>query len=96
MGPICEEPLLLETLKSYCPNITYFNISDVGLSTQFLELIGNLQKLQFLTLWYLYEIENEPEIQVIQFAKLLPFTLQYLDLRYSCLSSYIEILLNNC
>ncbi|KAF0454392.1 hypothetical protein F8M41_001593 [Gigaspora margarita] len=92
-----EEPLLLETLKSSCPNITYLNISDVGFSAQYLELIGNLQKLQFLTLWYVdYILEDEPEIQIIQFAKLLPLTLQYLDLRYSCLSSYIDILLNNC
>ncbi|KAF0547194.1 hypothetical protein F8M41_000765 [Gigaspora margarita] len=95
-NPIWEESLLLETLKSSCPNITYLNISDVGLSTQFLEFIGNLQKLQFLTLWYIYEIENEPEILVMQFAKLLPLTLQYLDLRYSCLSLYIDILLKNC
>ncbi|KAF0547197.1 hypothetical protein F8M41_000768 [Gigaspora margarita] len=93
---IKEELLLLETLKSSCPNITYLNISDVGLSIQFLELIGNLQKLQFLTLWYICEIEDEPETLVTQFAKLLPLTLQYLDLRYSCLSSYIHILLINC
>ncbi|KAF0547201.1 hypothetical protein F8M41_000773 [Gigaspora margarita] len=92
-----EEPLLLETLKSSCPNITYLNISDVGLSTQFLELIGNLQKLQFLTLWYIGDmLDDEPEIQVMQFAKQLPLTLQYLDLRYSEIDSYIDTLLNNC
>ncbi|KAF0547199.1 hypothetical protein F8M41_000771 [Gigaspora margarita] len=92
-----EETLLLETLKSFCPNITYLNISDVGLSTQFLELIGNLQKLQFLTLWYIgYKLDDEPEIHVMQFAKLLPLTLQYLDLRRSDLDSYIDTLLNNC
>ncbi|KAF0547195.1 hypothetical protein F8M41_000766 [Gigaspora margarita] len=93
---IKEESLLLETLNSSCPNITYLNISNVELSTEFLELIGNLQKLQFLTLWYIDEIEDEPEILFMQFAKLLPLTLQYLDLRHSCLSSYIDILLNNC
>ncbi|KAF0547198.1 hypothetical protein F8M41_000769 [Gigaspora margarita] len=94
---INEESLLLETLKSSCPNITYLNISDVGFSTQFLELIGNLQKLQFLTLLDIFEIlEDEPEILVMQFAKLLPLTLQYLDLRHTCLNSYIDSLLNNC
>ncbi|KAF0511813.1 hypothetical protein F8M41_018177 [Gigaspora margarita] len=94
---IWEESLLLETLKSFCPNITYLNISNIVLSTQFLDLIGNLQKLQFLTLWDFYVIlKDEPEILVIQFAKLLPLTLQYLDLRNSRLNSYINILLNNC
>ncbi|KAF0412771.1 hypothetical protein F8M41_007862 [Gigaspora margarita] len=95
--PTLEISLLLETLKSYCPNITYLNISDVEFSTQFLEIIGNLQKLQFLTLRDIFEIlEDEPEILVIRFAKILPLTLQYLDLRYSCLSLYIDSLLNNC
>ncbi|KAF0480597.1 hypothetical protein F8M41_023689 [Gigaspora margarita] len=76
-----EEPLLLETLKSSCPNITYLCISDIGFFTQYLKLIGNLQKLQFLTLWYVdYIREDEPEIQILQFAKLLPLTLQYLDI----------------
>ncbi|KAF0547196.1 hypothetical protein F8M41_000767 [Gigaspora margarita] len=93
---IREESLLLKTIKSFCPNITYLNISGVEFSTQFLKFIGNLQKLQFLTLWYIYEIENEPEILVIQFAKLLPLTLQYLDLRFSELDIYFDILLNNC
>ncbi|KAF0454391.1 hypothetical protein F8M41_001592 [Gigaspora margarita] len=92
--PIQEEPLLLETLKSFCPNITYLSIVRTGFSTQFQELIGNLQKLQFLTLWDDDEIIADE--QVMQFAKLLPLTLQYLDLNYSCLESYIDILLNNC
>ncbi|KAF0511814.1 hypothetical protein F8M41_018178 [Gigaspora margarita] len=95
--PIQEKSLLLKTIKSFCPNITYLNITDVEFSTQFLEFIVNLQKLQFLTLWDIYEIlEDEPEKLVMKFAKLLPLTLQYLDLRYSRLSSYIDILLNNC
>ncbi|KAF0511812.1 hypothetical protein F8M41_018176 [Gigaspora margarita] len=95
--PIQEKSLLLETLKSFCPNIIYLNLTDVEFSTQFFELVDNLQKLQFLTLWDIYEIlEDEPEILVMQFAKLLPLTLQYLDLRSSCLSPYIDILLNNC
>ncbi|KAF0412774.1 hypothetical protein F8M41_007865 [Gigaspora margarita] len=91
-----ERSLLLETIKSSCPNITYLNLSDVGFSTQLLEIIGNLQKLQFLTLWYNYDMEYEPEILVMQFAKLLPLTLQYLDLRFSELDTYLDILLNNC
>ncbi|KAF0412775.1 hypothetical protein F8M41_007866 [Gigaspora margarita] len=94
--PILEESLLLETIKSFCPNITYLNLSNITFSTQFFELIDNLQKLQFLTLWYIYEIEDEQKTLVIQFAKLLPLTLQYLDLRYSCLSLYTDSLLNNC
>ncbi|KAF0557830.1 hypothetical protein F8M41_012285 [Gigaspora margarita] len=96
-APTREQSVLFETLKSFCPNITYLNLANIELSTQFLGLIGNLQILQFLTLWDFYEIlEDEPKILVMQFAKLLPLTLQYLDLRYSCLSSYIDILLNNC
>ncbi|KAF0527415.1 hypothetical protein F8M41_013671 [Gigaspora margarita] len=95
-GSIQEESLLLETLKSFCPNITYLNFTNIEFSIQFSELIGNLQKLQFLTL-DCYEIrDDEPEILVIQFAKLLPLTLQYLDLRASCFNSYIDSLLNNC
>ncbi|KAF0454393.1 hypothetical protein F8M41_001594 [Gigaspora margarita] len=99
-GPTREGSLLLETLKSSCPNIIYLNISDVGLSTQFLELISNLQKLQFLTLWPLHGINSIPEeelkIRIIQLSTILPSTLQYLDIRYSCLNSCIDILLNNC
>ncbi|RIB00359.1 hypothetical protein C2G38_2130041, partial [Gigaspora rosea] len=83
---IWEEQLLIETLKSFCPNITYLNISNVEFSTQFLELLVNLQKLQF----------SQLKTRVTQFAEMLPSTLQYLDLRYSCLSSYIDILLNHC
>ncbi|KAF0546345.1 hypothetical protein F8M41_001446 [Gigaspora margarita] len=79
-GQTREGSLLLETLKSSCPNIIYLNISDVGFSTQFLELIGNLQKLQFLTLWPLQCINSIPEE----------------ELRYFCLNSCIDILLNNC
>ncbi|KAF0557809.1 hypothetical protein F8M41_012266 [Gigaspora margarita] len=102
-GKIYEESLLLRTLKSFYPNITYPNISCIRFSTQFQDLISNLQKLQFLTLQYLNDIlveeleeEEELKMRVMQFAKILPLTLQYLDLRYSGLSSYIDILLNNC
>ncbi|RIB25472.1 hypothetical protein C2G38_2067242 [Gigaspora rosea] len=48
---IWEESLLLEALNSFCSNITYLNITNIGFSTQLIELIGNLQNLQFLTLW---------------------------------------------
>ncbi|KAF0511805.1 hypothetical protein F8M41_018169 [Gigaspora margarita] len=94
---IQEEPLLLETLKSFCPNITYLSIGNVGFSTQYLELISNLQKLQFLTLCWIFEtLDDEPELLVMQLAKLLPLTLQYLDLSYSCIESFTDILLSNC
>ncbi|KAF0511811.1 hypothetical protein F8M41_018175 [Gigaspora margarita] len=92
---IREEPLLLETLKSFCPNITYLSIGNVGFSTQYLELISNLQKLQFLTFCSAEILKDDPEM-VAQFAKLLPLTLQYLNLSYSCMEPYIDILLNNC
>ncbi|KAF0557826.1 hypothetical protein F8M41_012280 [Gigaspora margarita] len=95
--PTREKSILLETLKSFCPNITYLNLINFECSTQFFDLIGNLQKLQFLTLWNFNEIlEDEPKILVMQFAKLLPLTLQYLDIRNSCLRSYIDILFSNC
>ncbi|RIB09229.1 hypothetical protein C2G38_2209489 [Gigaspora rosea] len=48
-----------------------------------MELIGDLQKLLFLSLWYLIDDdiqEEEPKIRVIKFAEILPLTLQYLDL----------------
>ncbi|RIB21451.1 hypothetical protein C2G38_2078281, partial [Gigaspora rosea] len=53
-------------------------------------------KTSILTLWYIYDIDQELKTRVTQFAEMLPSTLQYLDLRYSCLSSYIDILLNHC
>ncbi|KAF0541529.1 hypothetical protein F8M41_005299 [Gigaspora margarita] len=46
-----NKQLLLEALKSFCPNITYLSIQDIGFSPQLVELIGNLQKLKFLSLW---------------------------------------------
>ncbi|RIB17811.1 hypothetical protein C2G38_2246155 [Gigaspora rosea] len=99
-GKICGESLLLRTLKSFCPNITYLNISCIRFSTQFKDLICNLQKLQFLTLRYINDVlieeEEELKTRVMQFAKILPSTLQYLDLRYTGLNLYIDILLNNC
>ncbi|RIB16813.1 hypothetical protein C2G38_1481720 [Gigaspora rosea] len=95
---ILEESLLLEAIKSFCPNITYFKIRYIEFSTQLLELIGNLHKLQFLSLRC--DINNIPveelKIRVMQFSKILPLTLQYLDLRDIWLEPFIDILLNHC
>ncbi|KAF0547178.1 hypothetical protein F8M41_000748 [Gigaspora margarita] len=95
---ILNEFLLLEAIKSFCPNITYLSISKIGFSTQILEIIGNLQKLQFLTLKFFVDIsEKELKIRVKQFAEILPLTLQYLDLiNNSWLMPYLDIFLNHC
>ncbi|KAF0457817.1 hypothetical protein F8M41_001100 [Gigaspora margarita] len=98
---IREESLLLEALKSFCPNITYLLIMNIGLSTQLLELIGDLQKLQFLSLVQIYHTpKEERKIRVMQFAKILPLTLQYLDIAFdkadNLLDSFIDILLDHC
>ncbi|RIB25481.1 hypothetical protein C2G38_2031016 [Gigaspora rosea] len=80
---IHKELFFLEALKSFCPNITYLYISNIWFSAQLLEIIGNLQKLQFLSVWCLIDDdiqEEELKIQVMQFAEILPLTLQYLDL----------------
>ncbi|KAF0479016.1 hypothetical protein F8M41_023924 [Gigaspora margarita] len=94
---INEEPLLLEAIKSFCPNITYLRISGFVFSTQFIELIGNCQKLQFLSLWcFTKDIPDEElKIRIIQFSEILPLTLEdiYLD---SWLRKYTDIFLNNC
>ncbi|KAF0474666.1 hypothetical protein F8M41_024712 [Gigaspora margarita] len=90
---ISEQSLLLETLKSFCPNILYLNISDIEFSIQLLDLIGNLKKLLFLTLGWCDDIIEE---EVIQFANALPFTLQYLDLDTRSLKSKFDILFNHC
>ncbi|KAF0562292.1 hypothetical protein F8M41_000065 [Gigaspora margarita] len=96
-----EDSLLLEAIKSFCPNITYLNITYTKISTHLVDLISNLQKLQFLTLQYNVDMdympEKDPMIRVKQFAKILPLTLQYLDLSESTwLNPYIDILLNYC
>ncbi|KAF0375606.1 hypothetical protein F8M41_012751 [Gigaspora margarita] len=94
-----NEYLLLETIKSFCPNITYLDISsiDIEFSTQFLELIGSLQKLQFLTLRCTADISEELKLRVKQFAEILPLTLQYLDLKCNIwLEQYKDILINHC
>ncbi|KAF0561096.1 hypothetical protein F8M41_000121 [Gigaspora margarita] len=67
LGSLCkmleEESLLLESLKCFCPNIKYLNIMNIGFSTQFLELICNLQDLQFLT--FAKKVES--------YVKLIPY-----------------------
>ncbi|KAF0547900.1 hypothetical protein F8M41_000252 [Gigaspora margarita] len=96
---ILEQLSLIEALKSFCPNVTYLNISNIEFSTQLIDLIGNLQKLQFLTCSWCIDgcINGLPDKErITQFAKILPLTLKYLDLRNSCLNSHIDILLNNC
>ncbi|KAF0369764.1 hypothetical protein F8M41_013358 [Gigaspora margarita] len=94
---IDEDSVLIETLASFCPSITYLNIVSIEFSAQLVELIGNLQKLQFLTLWCNhYMPPDELEILLTLFAETLPSTLQYLDLMYSTLTPHIHVLLNNC
>ncbi|KAF0469706.1 hypothetical protein F8M41_025505 [Gigaspora margarita] len=98
---IRKESLLLEAIKSFCPNIIYLYITNIGFSTKLLELIGNLQKLQFLSLGYAYHTpKDEERIRVMQFAKILPSTLQYLDIALgipdTLLDSFIDILLDHC
>ncbi|RIB06411.1 hypothetical protein C2G38_2217187 [Gigaspora rosea] len=91
-------------IKSFCPNIIYLYIADIGFSTQLIELIGNLQKLQFLSLRYshlLYRIpKEERKIRAMQFVRILPSTLQYLDIALgmpgTLLDSFIDILLDHC
>ncbi|KAF0429699.1 hypothetical protein F8M41_005651 [Gigaspora margarita] len=94
---IRNESLLIEALKSFCPNIIYLYITDIGLPTQLLELIGNLKKLQFLSLGFASNVpEDDRKIRVMEFAKILPSSLQYLDLANTWLELFIDILLNNC
>ncbi|RIB20753.1 hypothetical protein C2G38_2178527 [Gigaspora rosea] len=75
------------------------SIQGIEFSTQFVELIRNLQKLQFLTLWC-EEVDDIPEevlkIRIIQFSEILPLTLKYLDLGDSWLEPYTDILINHC
>ncbi|KAF0332800.1 hypothetical protein F8M41_020632, partial [Gigaspora margarita] len=96
-----DELLLLEALKSFCPNITYLSIQEIGFSQQLVELIGNLQKLQFLSLWCddvgVDDIPDEVlKTRVIQFSKILPLTLQYFNLGDTWLEPYTDILFNHC
>ncbi|KAF0398400.1 hypothetical protein F8M41_009873 [Gigaspora margarita] len=94
---INEEPLLLEAIKSFRPNITSLRIRNFAFSTQLIELIGNFQKLQILSLWCnMNDISiEEPKIRIIQFSERLPLTLQYFCLGH-WLGKYMDILLNHC
>ncbi|RIB29426.1 hypothetical protein C2G38_1148420 [Gigaspora rosea] len=95
-----EETSILISLKSFCPNITYLDLGDIEISTQLIEVIGNLQKLQFLTLisWgNIDETKEELEVRVIHFAEILPPTLQYLKFWGGLqLNSCLDIFLNHC
>ncbi|KAF0541527.1 hypothetical protein F8M41_005297 [Gigaspora margarita] len=96
-----DELLLLEALKSFCPNITYLSIQVTGFSPQLVELIGNLQKLKFFSLWCdRFDVNDIPEevlkIRVIKFSEILPLTLQYFNLRGIWLEPYLDILFNHC
>ncbi|RIB25471.1 hypothetical protein C2G38_2275803 [Gigaspora rosea] len=94
---IHEALFFLEALKSFCPNITHLNISNIGVSTQLVEIIGNLQKLQFLSLrCFINDIQEEGmKIRVMLFAGILPLTLQYLDLGNTW-QPCLDIFLNHC
>ncbi|RIB08161.1 hypothetical protein C2G38_2212351 [Gigaspora rosea] len=78
---IISLPLLLETIISSCPNIVYLDFSCMKLSTQFLNFICCLQKLQYLTFTWIDDgSEEEMKTCVMKFAEMLPLSLNYLDL----------------
>ncbi|RIB29424.1 hypothetical protein C2G38_2238956 [Gigaspora rosea] len=95
---IQEESLLLGALKS-CPNITYLSIQGIVFSPQLVKRIGDLQKLQFLSLWC-DDVDDIPEevlkIRVMQFSEILPSTLQYFNLGDTWLEPYTDVLFNHC
>ncbi|CAG8441510.1 621_t:CDS:1 [Cetraspora pellucida] len=94
---INSQSLLLKTLMAFCPNIIYLYISSVRLSTQFVEFISSSRKLQFLTLCWINEGSvRRMRTRVMQFAKVLPPTLQYLDLSNFIFDPHITSLLINC
>uniref|UniRef100_A0A8H3XHB9 F-box domain-containing protein n=1 Tax=Gigaspora margarita TaxID=4874 RepID=A0A8H3XHB9_GIGMA len=92
-------PKLLEILISSCPNIVYLDFSCMKLSTQFLNFICCLQKLQFLTFTWIDDgTEEEMKTCVTKFAEMLPLSLNYLDLGdfWNISSSHIDVFLNHC
>ncbi|KAF0496883.1 hypothetical protein F8M41_020890 [Gigaspora margarita] len=93
-----SETLLLNAIKSFCPNLKYLSIIFILFSAELLELIGSLQKLQFLTLMLRDDkmSEEESEIRYKEFVEILPITLQYLDLTNTRQNSYLDVWLNNC
>ncbi|RIB23715.1 hypothetical protein C2G38_2242476 [Gigaspora rosea] len=91
-------PLILEKSGLLLQRLRFNSSDDIDeeFSIQLLELISSLQKLQFLTLWCFVDDdiqEVELKVHVIQFAKILPLTLQYLDLGDTW-EPYIDIVLN--
>ncbi|CAG8446785.1 13328_t:CDS:1 [Cetraspora pellucida] len=94
---ICSQSLLIETLMSSCPNLTYLYISYIELSSQLIKLIGNLQNLQFLTLLWIDDGSDEiAKTHVTRLAKILPSTLEYLDWGNVRSNSYLDILIDHC
>ncbi|RIB09037.1 hypothetical protein C2G38_2109622 [Gigaspora rosea] len=99
---IKSQSSLIETLMTFCPNITYLYISRIKLSNQLLEFIKSLRNLQFLTICWdeptirTRAIKNELESNIIKFAGSLPSTLQYLDLNKLQFGLFIDILLDHC
>ncbi|RIB20412.1 hypothetical protein C2G38_2080835 [Gigaspora rosea] len=53
-----EHTLLLEALKSFCPNIIYLNIVNIKFSTKLVELISCLQKLRYRAIMTAYQMKN--------------------------------------
>ncbi|KAF0483839.1 hypothetical protein F8M41_023205 [Gigaspora margarita] len=87
---------LLEALMT-CSNLTYLYISPIIFSAQVPKFIEKLQKLQFFTLkWYYEESEDEQSSLVMQTAKALPTTLQYLEWDSFQSDSYINDLISHC
>ncbi|KAF0532287.1 hypothetical protein F8M41_011330 [Gigaspora margarita] len=101
---ILNENLLIKALKSFCPNIRYLDISGIEFSKQLIALIGTLQKLQVLKLWFYDDDDDDDDDDdeltklVTRFSKVLPLTLQYLVLKdnTSWLDSYVDIFLKHC
>ncbi|CAG8735055.1 10270_t:CDS:1, partial [Cetraspora pellucida] len=84
------------TLISSCPNITYLGFSMIKLSAQFLNLIGCLRNLQFLSLYWIVDgSEEEMKTSIMKFAKILPSSLHYLDL-YDSSNIYADVFLDHC
>ncbi|RIB23721.1 hypothetical protein C2G38_2170380 [Gigaspora rosea] len=68
---IQEYSLLINALKSFCPNITYLNIMNIGFSIKLIEAFCNLQKLQFLTLICNVDDVPEEEMKIRAMKKLI-------------------------
>ncbi|KAF0532288.1 hypothetical protein F8M41_011331 [Gigaspora margarita] len=93
----------VSSLESFCPNIRYLSITGIKFTKQLIAPIGTLQKLQFLKLWFYDDDDVDDDDDellklVTRFAKVLPLTLQYLDLKdyTTWLDLYADIFLENC